>query len=66
MSAVVEVETPGVEPRYVAVCAECQWESIKSLFKFYPQADAVDHNAAVHGGRPRHKSTLIDGKVARG
>lgn len=49
------------EPRYAAVCEPCDWEGTAWLLRAYADADALDHDAAKHGGAPRRKSMLIDG-----
>jgi len=63
VNAVVQIvadDPAGTGHLYAAVCPECDWTSIKSLFKFYAQADALNHDAQLHLGKPRRKSMLID------
>lgn len=61
---IVNPDAAGPHQCYAAMCEPCGWEGIPSLFRFYAEADALDHDAAKHGGAPRKKSALIDG-VAR-
>ena len=51
-------------PRYAAVCEACEHKGIPSLFRFYAESDARDHNAAHHGATARQASLLIDGAQA--
>jgi hypothetical protein len=47
-------------PQYAAVCEVCGHKGIPSLFRFYAEADARDHNAEHHGTAKRRVSLLID------
>jgi hypothetical protein len=46
--------------QYSATCEACEYKGIPSLFHFYAEADARDHNTDHHSAARRRPSLLAD------